>query len=93
MLEPKAAWTKTAQINVDVAIEELMTERGSELVRYGAPGEAIEIKPEHVQLYKRHQAVGGAILIHKYFEQFTLPTKEDRFDWSLGPEARSLKAT
>ena len=90
MLEPKAAWTEIARRNVDLALETLMKERNCDFVRYGPPGEDIEIQPEHVQLYKRHQAVGGAILMHKYLDALALPTKSNRFDWSLGTEAQTL---
>ena len=93
VLEPKAAWTEIARRNVDLALETLLIERDCDFVRYGPLGEEAEIRPEHVQLYKRHQAVGGAILTHKYIDALALPTKDDRFDWSLGPEARELKET
>jgi hypothetical protein len=43
--------------------------------------------PAMVQdLIELHDEVGSAILLHKY-TSFTLPTKQNRFDWTLGQPA------
>ena len=88
-LDPKAAWTADAKRNVDDALDSLLTERGANVMLYQAQDGSAEVDSEHSQLYKRHQAVGGAILIHKYVG-LELPTKENTFDWSLGPDAQRI---
>jgi hypothetical protein len=40
---------------------------------------------------KLHRAVGVSIIQHKYFEPLLLPTKEDVFDWGLGPDVQMLR--
>src|SRR5690606_17305684 len=36
------------------------------------------------------EAVGTAILLHKVSGIAPLPTKRDKFEWTLGPEAKAL---
>jgi hypothetical protein len=40
---------------------------------------------------KLHEAVGQTILVHKFQPALALPTKENVFDWSLGPKVASLR--
>ena len=90
LLEPNAAWTATGRSNVDAALDSLLAGRNATVVRYdksGGAGSAAE-----TQLLKLHSAVGSTILLHKYLPGFALPTKKDKFDWSLGQEATALRA-
>jgi hypothetical protein len=62
-------------------------------VKYeAAAASATAPSPRQLEVLKLHEAVGRAILAHKYgltgLEQ--LPTVADRFEWSLGQGARSL---
>lgn len=87
--EPNAQWTETAKSHVAAALEQILREKNAELVAYGAPeGDSAEHN-SHSQLIKLHGAVGQAVLLHKYGGQ-QLPTKEDKFDWSLGPGVEAL---
>ena len=89
---PKADWTERGRANVNAALTQIMDQRDSRLVYYEGPPDA---PPEHPynQILKLHEAVGAEILSHKYSQaqQFALPTKKDRFDWTLGPEVQKFR--
>ncbi len=89
--EPKAAWTKTAKGHVDAALDDVLAESGTRVVRYRAANPDQSFDKDHIQLVKLHEAVGGSIILHKYISQFALPTKKDRFDWSLGQDVAVLR--
>ena len=89
LLEPKAEWTAKAEKHITAAIRELMQEREARLVVYD-PASGGSDKDARTQLIKLHGAVGMSILVHKYLSPQQLPTKEGKFDWSLGPQARLL---
>jgi hypothetical protein len=91
MLEPKAEWTDRAQGHIATALRRHLEARNARLVPYQAPEPDTTRGHRHAQLLKLHDAVGGAILLHKYApQQFRLPTKED-FDWTLGRDATALR--
>ncbi len=84
LLEPEAGWTFQAKQHVTAALREELKERKAHLVLFQSPTDQPSKYYAYNQIVKLHEAVGGAILVHKYNEQFKLPTKEDKFDWSLG---------
>lgn len=91
IVEPRADWTETARSNVLDAIEKHQAERGGAV-------QIVEVQPSNPQvaeiareLDRLHRAVGTTILIHKYAGA-ELPTKRDRFDWTLGETASKLAA-
>jgi hypothetical protein len=91
MLEPKAEWTEKAQGHIAAALRRHLEARNARLVPYEAPETDRSRAHRHVQLLKLHDAVGGAIIFHKYGPpQLRLPTKED-FDWTLGRGATALR--
>ena len=91
MLEPKAEWTQSARENVTAALERLMQERGARLLFYQTP-DNVDLYRRYSQLMKLHAAVGRTIRLHKPAQGMSiLPTMKDRFDWSLGSEARALQ--
>jgi len=92
--EPKAEWTERARGHVQTALRGAMQSRGRQLVVFDDSAlPAAEREIAH-QIVKLHQAVGGSILLHRLSGFADLPTKKDKFDWSLGPETRMLtKAT
>ncbi len=87
LLEPNAEWTEIAEKHIVAALKEQLAKRRSRLVIYHAPKADTPKARIHAQLIKLHNAVGSSILRHK-FAALTLPTKEDKFDWTLGPQAR-----
>jgi hypothetical protein len=92
LLEPKADWTEQARQHVAVALERQLQTRGAVVVAYEAPANGGEDEAADVQLVKLHDVVGGTILMHKYLPVLTLPTKGDRFDWTLGAGVTQLQA-
>jgi hypothetical protein len=89
--EPSAAWTASAKTNVETALKSIMAARNAQLVPYrGAAGDDT-IDDSHLQAFKLHEAVGAAILWHKYVPALALPTKKDKFDWSMGEAATVLR--
>ena len=89
--EPNAEWTAAGQANVERALGQLMRERNASLIPYVEPQGDPDKLGRHNQLMKMHQAVGSTILVHKYNQALALPTKTERFDWTLGPGARQLR--
>ncbi len=88
--QPRADWTEAARGFVNQALGQLLAERAASLVRYQAPDNDPGAVHAHQQLQKLHNAVGLSILLHQYNPQLALPSKQDRFDWTLGPGARRL---
>ena len=88
--EPNAEWTETAKTNLIDALSEMHGASGLELVmvpdQEGAMGDMVE---EYTALFG---TVAGAVLQHKMTYGNRLPTKRDRFDWTLGEDAARLKA-
>jgi hypothetical protein len=92
MLEPNAEWTEQGRRNVIAALRDELAERSIKMTSYGDDSIAeYQIAAEHEQLVKLHEAVGGAIMLHRYFPGFELPNKEGRFDWTLGKGVQGLR--
>jgi hypothetical protein len=91
LLEPNAAWTASAKTNVETALNSLMAGRNARLVHYRSTRGDDSIDEPHLQAFKLHEAVGAAILLHKYVPIMALPTKKDKFDWSMGEAATVLR--
>jgi hypothetical protein len=92
LLEPKADWTERGRANVATALERHLQGRGATVLAYPEPPAGGEDDTADAQLTRLHDAVGAAILVHKYLPRFTLPTKEQGFDWTLGTSVRPLGA-
>lgn len=90
LLEPKAEWTARARLHVSAALKKELREKNVELLPYQPPTDMPSRDYGYHQLLKLHEAVGGAILRHKYEPRFKLPTKEEKFDWSLGRGVNDL---
>jgi hypothetical protein len=91
LLEANAAWTAAGRSNVDAALDGFLAQTGTKVVRYRASDPDITYNDSHVQIVKLHEAVGQSILAHKYVPALALPTKKDRFDWTLGPGVAVLR--
>ena len=89
--EPHAEWTETGKRNVARALDDFMRERNATLISYRPPSGDPDKAHRHNQVMKMHEVVGVSIIQHKYNQVFALPTKADRFDWTLGPDTRLLK--
>lgn len=93
LLEPNAAWTATAKSHVDGAMDALLEKHGATPVGYRPSNPNVTFDDADLQVVKLHEAVGSSILLHKYIPEFALPTKKDKFDWSLGPDVAVLRQT
>ncbi len=84
-LEPKADWTNLARAHVSAALKAELAEKNDALIAYRQPKDE---KTEHLhqQLIKLNSTVGLTIIKHKILPNkiFELPTKQDKFDWTLG---------
>ena len=90
--EPNAAWTEQGRHNLETALRDTLAQRQAQMVNYKTGANPTEIyAPEHLQIVKLHGAVGRSILLHKYTPVLELPTKKDRFDWTLGDSVRALR--
>ncbi len=87
-VEPKADWTEAANKHLTASIRAVFDNRSARLVSYTAPSSGGTGEAPDVQLIKLHGAVGKTILQNQFRP---LPTKENRFDWTLGDGARRLK--
>jgi hypothetical protein len=94
--EPRADWTAAAREHVDAELDEFLAAHGESMVRYEYPDDA-ERTRHHVQVMKLHEVVGNAILLHKVKQggslgtpAVPLPTVEQGFDYSLGPDPGGL---
>lgn len=84
---PNADWTSEGRKNLATALEQDQAGYAHKLIfledKQGADGQVIA---DYQSLFR---AVSGAIFQHKFFGP-KLPTKKDKFDWTLGPEVKKL---
>ena len=91
-LEPNAEWTEQGRQNVIAALKEEMAERSIETVSYADDSDpSYQIASQDEQLVKLHEAVGNAIILDRYIPGNALPTKKNRFDWTLGEGVHQLR--
>lgn len=89
--EPKAEWTAAAKRHLEGHLRAIKSERGLNAAEYAPERVRPDIRDEHEQLVRVHGAVGQTILVTRLTQ--LLPTKQGKFDWSLGSETRTLKET
>lgn len=88
--ELNALWTEQGNRNVSVAIRGSLREHNSQFVEYVPPAEDGEQAQRLHQLQKLHAAVGSAIGLYQFVEANRLPTKQGKFDWTMGPATQDL---
>jgi hypothetical protein len=85
-IEWREDWTASARANVLAALQAQQARRGG-ATRIAASRQDMGVPPALAdELDRLHEAVGSSIQTHKYGE-LTLPTKKDKFDWTLGQAA------
>ena len=82
--EPNAEWTADARRFMAAALESSQKTQKHKISFLGDPDAATA---EYTALFR---AVSGAIMTHKMFPGNKLPTKKDRFDWTMGPGVNAL---
>jgi hypothetical protein len=83
--EPNAEWTDAARANFTVAMQDYAASIGTELTLI----DANNMSAQEIQYETLHSAVGLTIL-QNHFGMLKLPAKGGSFDWSLGPDVKSI---
>ena len=89
LAEPHAEWTDAALKHMRAALDAEAKVRNVTLVDFESERGAPEDRETSVDLVKLHRAVGGAVMVHQYLG-LALPSKEGKFDWSLGPSVAAI---
>jgi hypothetical protein len=85
--QPNADWTKAARANLAEALRANAADKKLDLkIIDEQSGDGAQLVADYTAL---HQAVADAIIQHKYYGA-KLPTKKDKFDWTMGPGAQKL---
>jgi hypothetical protein len=84
--EPNAEWTTAARRNFMQALQAYFSERSVEIK---LPEDPFNLGKTEVAYQKLYSAVGTSIMIH-HFGMAKLPTKQNSFDWSLGPGIKEI---
>ncbi len=89
--EPNAEWTRNAKIHISNFLSEKFQGANIRLVKLdGKEQEGSDFK--ETQLHKLQREVGHAVLVHQYANHpLKLPTKDGKFEWSMGPDIQYLK--
>ncbi len=86
--QPNAAWTEAAKSHLVDALRAAPALRGKRMQAYTGPAEGDPAGATIDEIVHLHRAVGSAIMMHKL--NVPLPTKQNRFDWSLGTDTAVL---
>jgi hypothetical protein len=89
--EPHAEWTEAAHKHMRAALDEVARSHQVKLIEFQAERGAPADRETSLELVRLHRAVGGAVLLHQYV--FPLPSKDGKFDWSLGPSVAAISRT
>ena len=79
--EPNAEWTEAAQSNFLDATLDYAESIGAEIT----PIDKTNMSEEEIRYEALHSAVGLTVM-QNYFGLMKLPSKAEKFDWSLGPD-------
>lgn len=88
--EPRADWTRTAEVHISSALKDQMLNRNVELIETGDAISLEDRDDQVVQLIKLHEAVASSIVLSTRAPDL-LPNKRNSFDWTLGQSATALK--
>lgn len=88
--EPQAEWTETALKHMRNALEVEARSRKITLTDFNPDRGSAEDRQTSLELLRLHRAVGGSVLLHQYIPERALPSKDGKFDWSLGPAVGAI---
>lgn len=87
VVSPNADWTAQARANFATALRADIKAMNADMVF--VEDTKLQDDPLFADYQALYRAVAGAIVTHKYYGA-RLPTKKDKFDWTLGPGAKAL---
>ncbi len=88
--QPSVEWTTNARKFMADALEKSQAARANKIVFVADPtGEDRVLIADYTALFR---AVSDAIITHKMFPGNKLPTKKNRFDWTMGAGTSQLRA-
>jgi hypothetical protein len=90
-LDPKAEWTDAAKRNLTDALRAQEAARHLSLIDYDEERVPAERRDGLHQASKLYRLVGQSIFIHQFQGPLQLPTKQNSFEWSLGPSVGVLR--
>jgi hypothetical protein len=90
LTETKADWTELGKTNLVQGLEAEKQALGIDFVRYDEDQVSAERRDAIRQFVKLHGAIGSTILIHQYGQNFQLPTKHGKLDWTLGESVNEV---
>ena len=86
--EPNAGWTGQAREQLTAALGKAQAERNIELkLMPELAGDEAKLMSDYRKLFK---TVADSVIKHRLFGLDPLPTKEEKFDWTLGEGASRL---
>jgi len=88
--EPHAEWTEAALKHMRGALEAEARSRNVKLAYFDGERGSADDRQMSLDLVKLHRAVGGSVLVHQYLQGNALPSKDGKFDWSLGPSVAAI---
>ncbi len=88
--QPNAGWTEQAREQLTAALGKAQAERNIELkLMPELTGDDAKVMSDYRKLFK---TVADSVIKHRLFGLDPLPTKEEKFDWTLGAGASRLGA-
>lgn len=90
MPEPHSEWTEAALRHMRDALEVEARSYKVKLTDFHPERGSAEDRQTSLDLVKLHRAVGGSVLVHQYLQGLALPSKDGKFDWSLGPSVAAI---
>ncbi len=88
--EPRADWTRSAEVHISSALQDQLINRNIELIETDESISLEDRDNQVVQLIKLHEAVASSIVVSTRLPDL-LPNKRNSFDWTLGQSATALR--
>ncbi len=92
-LAVRADWSENATNHLQSALDTFLAKQNANTIPYAQTSDAEGPKSPDVQLVKLFSTVAQSIAVHQYNPAFQLPSKEEAFDWTLGPDVMRLAAS
>ena len=90
--EPRADWTQQAEGNLKRLLNDRLGNYSVKVIQAEDLAKDDALISAEKRVIRFHSVVGGNILQHKFMPLNQLPTKKDRFDWTLGEKVELLRS-